>query len=113
MGTDTTTELGALTRRIDAGGGVTQDGSYQQIKEMLGAPGRGLGLDGDSLACLGQVAFHALPLLLVQWFQWSRNDHYVVLKWPTPVRSALYAALLFLWVFYGAQLGSAFIYFQF
>ena len=101
------------TRRVDRGDGTTYDDSWAQIMEILAAPGRGWGFDSETLAYLAQIGFYILPLAMVQWFQWSREDHYVMLKWPMPVRSAFYSALLFLWVFYGAQVGTSFIYFQF
>ena len=100
------------TRRIVTPDG-SKDDSFNQICEFLAAPSRGLGLTGEAFEYLAQLAFYTLPLIVIQCFQWWSKDHYIVLRWPTPARAVAYALLLFTWVFFGAQVGTAFIYFQF
>jgi D-alanyl-lipoteichoic acid acyltransferase DltB (MBOAT superfamily) len=99
------------TRRVPTPEG-SRDDSLQQMTEMIGSVTRGF-WSGEAAELARALLFYTGPLLVLQWLQYRHKDHYVMLRWPLGVRAALYAFLLFTWVFYGAQVGTAFIYFQF
>jgi len=96
--------------RID---GRLQDDSLRQILEMLSAFRNGWGFDATSLHVFAVIAAFALPLLLVQVFQYRTGNPFVVLTLPRFARAAAVALLLFSWLMWGVQSGNAFIYFQF
>ena len=96
------------TRRVDGA-----DDSYRQITEMLGSFANGWGLNQGSLILAGDILFFTFPLLLMQCFQYRTGDHYFLLRRSFPVRVTCYAALVLIWLLYGRQTGSEFIYFQF
>jgi alginate O-acetyltransferase complex protein AlgI len=94
-------------------GGRLQDDSLRQILEMLSAFRNGLGFDATSLHIFGVIAAFALPLLLVQVLQYRTGNPFVILTLPRFARALAVALLLFSWLMWGVQSGTAFIYFQF
>ncbi len=101
------------TRRTVLPSGRESDESFAQIAEMVLSFRNGCGIDAEFVALAARVAALAVPLLLVQWFQFTRNDHLVMLKLRRPLRILVMALLLMSFVLYGVQSGVAFIYFQF
>ena len=60
------------------------------------------------------LAICALPIIVMQFAQYHRDDLNVVLRLPAPMRGLVYAALfLALTVFFGERVEEPFIYFQF
>jgi len=101
------------TRRSPSPDGTLRDDSLGQILEMLTSMHNGWGFTGESLVLSGQIAFFVLPLMVVQWLQYRSDNHYVMSTWSLPVRSAFLGFLSWMWLLYGVQRGTAFIYFQF
>ena len=59
------------------------------------------------------VLFIVLPLLVVQWAQFVKNDLLVVFRWPVLLRGLFYFLLYYGITVYGVTGGKQFIYFQF
>jgi len=91
-----------------------QFNSFEQAWTLV----RGLG--GGTLAVLGTsnlnlsivLACGAL-LLGVQLAQQYKNDMYVLLRLPVPIRAAVYAAGILIFFSFGEYYGEQFVYFQF
>mgnify|MGYP001823855469 FL=1 len=62
---------------------------------------------------LKRLVFFTWFLLLVQFFQYRRDDLMFILKTPAPVRALFYLICFYSLVIYGESDGQAFIYFQF
>jgi hypothetical protein len=62
---------------------------------------------------LVSIAFFALPLLVLDWFQERSGDMMVVKTWRPGARLAVYACLFAYIVLCGVPAGEEFIYFQF
>jgi D-alanyl-lipoteichoic acid acyltransferase DltB (MBOAT superfamily) len=62
---------------------------------------------------LPQVLSAALPILIVQYFQFRSRETAAALRWAWPVRGAFYFALMFAIITMGRGGGKEFIYFQF
>jgi hypothetical protein len=56
---------------------------------------------------------YAAPLIVLHAAEWRADDLAVVFRWPTALRWAVTAALVYLIVLFGNFEGSKFIYFQF
>ncbi|MCP4590299.1 MAG: MBOAT family protein [bacterium] len=86
--------------------------SVQQIPDMLWAIFTSLALYGSGATIL---AVYALPLLLMQWFQYVKSDLNFLLRWPAPVRGLAYCTMFYGLVVIGVLRNDAqsFIYFQF
>ena len=67
----------------------------------------------DLAATAMRIAAFAAILILVQVFQDLKNDTFVVLKWPMPVRSAFIVFIGTLILVFGDFGNRPFIYFQF
>lgn len=94
--------------------GRVVDQSFDQIMEFILSFRNGIGFDAASLDLFAKIALFTVPLGVIQWFQYVRNDHYFMLKWPSVhARAALFAFLAFVWIYWGVQSGASFIYFQF
>ena len=100
------------TRRVEVDG-FLRDDSRSQILEMLTAFHNGWGVDTASLAILSTIAAFALPLVVMQVFQYRTGDPLWVLGLRMPARAAIVAGLSTVWLLWGIQAGDAFIYFQF
>jgi D-alanyl-lipoteichoic acid acyltransferase DltB (MBOAT superfamily) len=93
--------------------GMPVDQSFQQLGEMMGSLGRGLGIDAIFLATAGQLVFFGLPLFIFEAMN-SRHRLWFPLDFGSRARSIVVIALmLFLVVRYGVQDANSFIYFQF
>jgi alginate O-acetyltransferase complex protein AlgI len=68
---------------------------------------------GLASSWLFPLAVLLTPLLLIQIAQARSNDLEVMLRWPFPVRTALYLVLGLMIVLLGEDGGQPFIYFQF
>jgi len=81
-----------------------------QIVSLLAALADGITLSGSGVRTL---AFYAAPLVVVQIVQYLRGDLDVLLRMPTWVRGAAYAAMIYGLVLFGEGFDQPFIYFQF
>ncbi len=68
---------------------------------------------GSGIDWLAPLAVLLLPLALMECAQAITGDLEIVLRWPWPLRLAVYAALGLLLVMLGEDAGNPFIYFQF
>ncbi|HPA78106.1 MAG TPA: MBOAT family O-acyltransferase [Kiritimatiellia bacterium] len=59
------------------------------------------------------ILFFGGLMMVIEWFQFRSSDLYVVLKWPLPVRVAVYLLMFYGLVIFGVQDAQSFIYFQF
>ena len=100
------------TRRVRVDG-ILRDDSRAQIVEMLTAFRNGWGFDTRALLILLTILAFALPLIVMQVFQYRTGDPLCVLRIPMPARAAIVAGLSVMWLLWGIQTGDAFIYFQF
>jgi hypothetical protein len=100
------------TRRVRVDG-ILRDDSRAQIVEMLTAFRNGWGFDTRALVVLLTILAFALPLIVMQVFQYRTGDPLCVLRVPMPARAAIVAGLSVMWLLWGIQAGDAFIYFQF
>lgn len=71
------------------------------------------GANSIHTAELSYLLARVLPLLLVQWLQYAKEDLNALFRLPAPVRGAAYLAMFYGLVWYGASDGRPFIYFQF
>lgn len=71
------------------------------------------GANSIHAAELGFLLARILPLLIMQYLQYAKEDLNVLLKLPAPVRGLAYLALFYGLVWYGANDARPFIYFQF
>jgi D-alanyl-lipoteichoic acid acyltransferase DltB (MBOAT superfamily) len=89
--------------------------SLAQLRDMLAAlvtsplTRRALESESDLMG----VASAFLILLIYETIQFTRRDHYVLLKTPVVVRALAYSAMILSFILFGEFGGSAFIYFQF
>jgi len=60
-----------------------------------------------------KLAFYSILLLIVQYFQFRKNDLLVVLKWPALIRTFLYVIIFYSIVIFGVNNAQYFFYFQF
>jgi D-alanyl-lipoteichoic acid acyltransferase DltB (MBOAT superfamily) len=86
--------------------------TFGQIAAMTRAIFGGT-LDLHSMVRLGTIAFYTAPLVVMQCFQYARNDLDVVRSAPVWVQTAVYLFCLYSIFLLGAFRGAAFIYFQF
>jgi alginate O-acetyltransferase complex protein AlgI len=100
------------TRRIEAQGRMVDD-SFRQMVEMMTSFTNGSGFDAASLWLAATILAFCLPLLAVEMVQYRSGDQFFMLKLPVPAQAALVASLIFTWLMWGIQAGTAFIYFQF
>lgn len=100
------------TRRVADGLG-SRDDSLTQIAEMLTSFRNGWGFDGAALQLLACVALPAIPLLLLEGYEYCRGNPEITFVWPRWLRVGVTAAMLFSWLFWGVNAGETFIYFQF
>jgi D-alanyl-lipoteichoic acid acyltransferase DltB (MBOAT superfamily) len=100
------------TRTVERGGRVVDD-SWGQILDFIRSPMNGWGIDHATIATFGTIAGFALPLLVVQAVQYKKRDHLFVLGMKPVPRALVFAALVVVFLVWGVQSGSSFIYFQF
>lgn len=62
---------------------------------------------------MAAILFFGGLMMVIEWFQFKTGDLYVVLKWPLPVRVAVYLLMFYGLVIFGVQDAQSFIYFQF
>lgn len=62
---------------------------------------------------LFQVLPFLIPLLVIQGFQYYKNDLNFILRRPAWVRALVYAVLIYGLLWYGVEDGKTFVYFQF
>jgi alginate O-acetyltransferase complex protein AlgI len=55
----------------------------------------------------------AMPVLAVEYFQYRKDDEFVVFRWPVLVRAGLYFAMLYGIIIYGDFSAQTYYYFQF
>ena len=70
-------------------------------------------LSSIDMEAFKRLVFFTWFLLLVQFFQYRRDDLLFILKVPAPVRALFYLVCFYSLVIYGDSDGQAFIYFQF
>src|SRR5262249_44125528 len=100
------------TRRVPNGIG-SRDDSLAQILELLTSIRNGWGLDAAAFQLLGSVALLAIPLLLLEWYEYRRGNPEMTFAWPRWLRVGVAAGMLFSWLFWSVNAGETFIYFQF
>ncbi|PIQ86766.1 MAG: membrane-bound O-acyltransferase family protein [Candidatus Omnitrophica bacterium CG11_big_fil_rev_8_21_14_0_20_45_26] len=86
---------------------------FGQILAMMSALAVHFQPNGSQWLPLMQFLFFAMPVLLIQCWQWASHDSRVILKQHWLVQPALYAVLAYLLMMYGANRPETFIYFQF
>jgi len=72
-----------------------------------------LNLDSSAVWLILKILLYCLPLLLVQFFQYRKNNLDVVRQGPVPVQVGFYLACFYLIVLIGGFNAQSFIYFQF
>lgn len=60
-----------------------------------------------------QLLFYALPLVIIELFQYYRDDPFPILQLPVLVRGILYVVIFYLVIIFGATDAQNFIYLQF
>lgn len=85
--------------------------SMEQIFYILG--NAGFATSSETAALAYNLAFYAIPLLVVQTAQYIAGDLLVVTRLPTALRSPAYAWFLLWIIIFGARQSIEFIYFQF
>jgi len=93
-------------------------GSMAQAIDMLKAivairPVAGQGFTYFPTVYMPQLFKLLWLLLVVQFFQYIKNDLLVVLRWPVWIRVAFYLCMFYSMMLYGVHEGGDFIYFQF
>jgi alginate O-acetyltransferase complex protein AlgI len=86
--------------------------SMTQVFQMLQALFAGLGFAGLQQMAL-KIIFFLWLLIIIQLFQYWKDDLEVLRKANAPVRAAVYFISYYLLVMYGVAGGKEFIYFQF
>ncbi len=89
--------------------------SMEQVGQMALGLATNLVLPGaDWMAdTLKAMLLFVLPLMIVDFMQYRSDDQLVVLRWPVPVRAAVYVVLFYSLTIFGVNYGQDFIYFQF
>jgi len=62
---------------------------------------------------LAQLLFYSIPLVIIQFYQFQKNDLMILYRSKIYIKSAVYVALILLFLVVGVQGGKTFIYFQF
>ena len=65
------------------------------------------------MASVYKLIFFGWLIVLIQIFQYRKDDLLFILKQPAPVRALFYLICFYSLIFYGESDGKAFIYFQF
>jgi D-alanyl-lipoteichoic acid acyltransferase DltB (MBOAT superfamily) len=89
------------------------DDSANQLMEMLTAYRNGFGLNPDTATILFNMSLFIVPMIIIQIFQYVRDDHLFFLKIGVEKRVLFFSFLIFYWLYFGIQGGDQFIYFQF
>ena len=88
-------------------------GDMHQIGAMVGSLWGNFHLSAENAFLFLNFAFLVMPLLLLQIWQWRRNDLLFFTRVHWAWQSALYAAIFYLIVGFGVMRPEQFIYFQF
>ena len=86
--------------------------SLSQIRAMA----QGLVLNFIPIPCgdmCAKVFFYSFPLLMIQFFQYSKNDLMIVLKFNIWTRAIIYFTLFYLLLIFAVSGGKEFIYAKF
>jgi D-alanyl-lipoteichoic acid acyltransferase DltB (MBOAT superfamily) len=86
--------------------------SMTQVFQMLGGLFLNFHIEGVNWMIF-QVVSYVCFLLIIEFIQYTRNDLKFMLRASTPAKLAFYYICMFLLIFYGAETGRRFIYFQF
>ena len=89
------------------------DDSANQIMEMLTSYRNGLGFNQEAATILFHMSVFILPMIIIQTFQYVRDDHLFFLKMGPAKRVLFFSFLIFYLLYFGIQGGDQFIYFQF
>ncbi|MGH9383129.1 MAG: MBOAT family O-acyltransferase [Vicinamibacterales bacterium] len=87
--------------------------SMSQAWEMLAAVVRMVDAPFAVTGTLARLAFFIVPIALVEWYQYRKQDALALYYLPVPVRGTYYLAIVLLIVSAGVHAGNEFIYFQF
>lgn len=87
--------------------------SCAQVFEMFSALGSGFHSLSRNTPELRSLLFYSLPLILIQCWQYRKNDLMIIREWPPYVRFSVLFILLNLMIFLSSIKSSEFIYFQF
>ena len=87
--------------------------SMPQVWAMVKSMGNPLVFNEASIAVMKKLLFFLSPLVMVQVYQYCKNDLMAVYRSPAAVRSIFYFLCIYLAVVFGAEGGKEFIYFQF
>ena len=86
--------------------------SAAQLNEMLSAiftsPFQGM-----AMPSVTNLLFFIFPVVMIQIFQYYKDDLTIVLKWPVIFRALFYFVCFYLILIFGVEGGKQFVYFQF